>query len=75
MQVEARVGEQVFRDRVEWDVAEPQNTAEQYAAAVCRDLGLGWSWFHAIGAAVREQLARHLQVSASSCELGHVLHK
>ena len=61
-QVEAQVGDQVFRDEVQWDLGDPQNTAFSYANAVCCDLGLGWDFAAAITGAVELQLAAKRQV-------------
>ena len=55
-QVEAQLQDRVFRDEVDWDLSDPQNTPHKYASAVCYDLGLGWEAAAAIAAAVEEQL-------------------
>lgn len=67
-QVEARLRDQVFKDEVEWDLADPQNTAFSYANAVCCDLGLGWEFAAAITGAVEAQLTAKRQV-----RIAHVL--
>jgi len=47
---------QTFRDRLEWDVAAAPGSEARYAARVCADLGLDWSWQRPIAAALRQEL-------------------
>jgi hypothetical protein len=51
-----RKDNEVFKDEVLWDVANPVNGADPYAVRVCCDLGLGADWFDAIRAHVQQQL-------------------
>lgn len=69
-QVEAQLRDQVFRDEVEWDMDDPQNTAFSYANAVCCDLGLGWVFAAAITGAVEAQLTAKRQVCGDSLLTG-----
>lgn len=57
-----RRGEHLLRDTVVWDVAQPFNTAEEYAADVCEALGLRHGWYAQISAAVQQLLADVWQV-------------
>lgn len=57
-----RLGQQVFRDEVLWDVSNPVNGAEPYSVRVCADLGLGCDWFDAIRAHVQQRLDEVKQV-------------
>ena len=59
-QVAAAHGQQVFRDRVQWDAAAPLGSEARYAARVSADLGLGWAWQRAIAAALRQQAQARL---------------
>ena len=61
-QVAAVHGQQVFRDRVQWDTAAPLGSEARYAARAAADLGLGWAWQRAIAAALRQQVQARLQV-------------
>ena len=50
--------------QIEWDMSETQNTPEQFAAQMCRDLGLGGEFVTAISYAIRGQLAWHQKTLA-----------
>ena len=39
--VNVRIGRVVYRDKFEWDINNPDNLPEDFAACVCADLGLG----------------------------------
>ncbi|KAK9845809.1 hypothetical protein WJX81_002934 [Elliptochloris bilobata] len=56
IEVTATHEQQVFRDRVQWDAAEPPGSEARYAARVAADLGLDWGWQCAIASALRQQL-------------------
>ena len=62
VQVAVRHGEMLLRDTVIWDVAQPFNSAELYAAMVCEGLGLRLTWFSAIVAHVQQLVADVQQV-------------
>ena len=64
-QVEVQVQDQVFRDEVLWDLADPQNTPYKYASAVCYELGLGWDAAAAVATAVEAQLHSKSEVCIS----------
>jgi SNF5 / SMARCB1 / INI1 len=40
--------ELLLRDTVVWDIFQPYNTAQQYAASVCECLGLRFDWYRRI---------------------------
>ncbi|KAF8062976.1 hypothetical protein HT031_003815 [Scenedesmus sp. PABB004] len=52
----ARLGDQVFRDELLWDVGNPQNTSDAYAMRVCADVGLGADWYGAIRGSLQARL-------------------
>jgi len=54
--VQARVGNQILRDSLEWDLAERSNDPELFAASMCAEMGLGPEHTVAIAMAIREQL-------------------
>ena len=62
-QVAATLGQQVFRDRVQWDAAAPLGSEARYAARAAADLGLGWAWQRAIAAALRQQAQARLHTN------------
>lgn len=68
-QVAAKLGQQVFRDRLQWDAAAPLGSEARYAARVAADLGLGWSWQRAIAAALLQQLQARLHLNNGSIGL------
>ena len=57
MQIGAQKDNQLLRDTVVWDVLQPYNSAQQYAAVVCECLGLRFDWYKIIVAAVDSLLA------------------
>jgi SNF5 / SMARCB1 / INI1 len=69
LQITARLGDSLFRDTVIWDVAQPLNTAEGYASAVCEGLGLRFDWFKPIEGAVQALLSDVREV----CQARHQL--
>ena len=73
MQVEARIADRIFKDEVEWDLTDPQNTPHSYAHGVCRDLGLSWDFAAAIAAALEQQIAEH-EVSNTALDPALQLH-
>lgn len=48
LQVCVHRANQMLRDTVVWDVFQPYNTAQQYAASVCECLGLRFDWYKII---------------------------
>ena len=40
MNINVRVGRVVLKDRVEWDINNPNNSPEDFAECLCADLGL-----------------------------------
>lgn len=41
IKLNVRMGGYVLRDEFEWDVNNPSNSPEEFAACLCADLGLG----------------------------------
>ncbi|XP_055328583.1 SWI/SNF-related matrix-associated actin-dependent regulator of chromatin subfamily B member 1-like [Paramacrobiotus metropolitanus] len=56
------VGNISLNDQFEWDMAEQQNSPEQFAARLCADLGLGGEFETAIAYSIRAQLTWHQSV-------------
>ncbi len=61
----AQLQDQVFRDEVDWDLSDPQNTPYKYASAVCYELGLDWDAATAVAAEVETQLQASWQLRIS----------
>ena len=53
-------------DQFEWDLQEPLNSPEQFATALCTDLGLGGEFVTAIAYSIRGQLSWHSRTYAFS---------
>jgi hypothetical protein len=56
-------GDLVLIDKLVWDLNSPRYTAEVHAAALCRDLGLGWSQFVAIAKSLKNKIEACRQAS------------
>lgn len=54
-----------LRDRFEWDLADPNNCPEDFAAVLCADLGLPGEFLTAISHSIREQIDTHARSLAS----------
>lgn len=43
-------------DQFEWDISNPDNTPEEFALSLCKDLGLGGEFVTAIAYSIRGQV-------------------
>ena len=43
-------------DQFEWDISNPENTPEEFALSLCKDLGLGGEFVTAIAYSIRGQV-------------------
>ena len=59
IKLNVHVGNVTVVDQMEWDMSESQNTAEDFAAQYCRELGLGGEFMTAIAYSIRGQLTWH----------------
>ncbi len=66
VQLRVERGKEVFLDELLWDVNNPHNNPEQYAAVTCADLHLDPQWREAIAAQLRQQVAESLKVRCGS---------
>eukprot|EP00899_Mesostigma_viride_P006187 jgi/Mesvir1/1556/Mv14535-RA.1 len=48
-----------YTDEIQWDLSEPMNCPDQFAAGVCADVGLPFPFIAAISAAIRKQCSAH----------------
>ncbi|TRY77899.1 hypothetical protein TCAL_08110 [Tigriopus californicus] len=60
------VGNISLVDQFEWDLAEENNTPEEFAKKICADLSLGGEFVSAIAYSIRGQLAWHQKTYAFS---------
>jgi len=60
------VGNVSLVDQFEWDIAEPQNSPEEFAQQLCTELGLGGEFLTAIAYSIRGQLSWHQRTYAFS---------
>ena len=51
-------------DQFEWDMSEPNNSPEKFAAKLCQELGLGGEFITAITYSIRGQLSWHQRTYA-----------
>lgn len=56
IQLDVAVDSMNLRDQFEWDLADPQNSPEEFAAIYCADLGLPGEFRTSISHLIREQL-------------------
>ncbi|KAK9899160.1 SNF5-domain-containing protein [Cystobasidium minutum MCA 4210] len=54
-----------LRDQFEWDLSDPQNSPEEFAAVYCQDLGLPGEFRSAISHLIREQIDAHARSLSS----------
>ena len=54
--VNVRIGRVVYRDKFEWDINNPDNSAEDFAECVAADLGLGDEFVLPIAHQIREKV-------------------
>jgi len=60
------VGNISLNDQFEWDMADPSNCPETFAACLCAELGLGGEFVTAIAYSIRGQLCWHQRTYAFS---------
>ncbi|KAG5180358.1 hypothetical protein JKP88DRAFT_264000 [Tribonema minus] len=66
IELELRLGAVLYRDKFEWDMNEPLNSPEAFAARTVADLALPQPMEPAIALALREQLANYRQLTRSA---------
>ncbi|GBG65866.1 hypothetical protein CBR_g53839 [Chara braunii] len=54
-------GNEIYKDKVQWDLNESQNSPEMFAWQVCEDLRLKVDFMEPIAVTVREQIEQHRQ--------------
>ena len=54
--INVRVGRVVLKDRVEWDINNPNNSPEDFAECLCADLGLEDEFKLLIAHQIRERV-------------------
>ena len=59
VKIAVQIGNIQLNDQVEWDMAEEQNTPEDFAKAYCKELGLGGEFVTVIAYSIRGQLTWH----------------
>eukprot|EP01135_Chromosphaera_perkinsii_P007907 Nk52_evm1s1051 gene=Nk52_evmTU1s1051 len=59
IKLNVRVGVESLEDQFEWDLTDPENSPEEFARILCKDLNLGGEFCTAIAHSIREQLAWH----------------
>ena len=74
LQIFVRHEGKVVRDEVLWDVNNPTNQCDNYAAACCKDLGLTVGWYEVITAYLQERIkearkvrSQHVSLSVIPC--------
>uniref|UniRef100_H2Z2A4 Uncharacterized protein n=1 Tax=Ciona savignyi TaxID=51511 RepID=H2Z2A4_CIOSA len=66
LKLNIHVGNISLVDQFEWDMSEPSNSPEQFAAKLCQELGLGGEFVTAIAYSIRGQLSWHQRTYAFS---------
>ena len=56
IKLDIRIGEIVYNDQIEWDINNPNNSPEEFAKSVCKDLGIGTEFVLPISHSIREQI-------------------
>jgi len=69
IQLDIAVDNLNLRDQFEWDLTDPQNSPEEFAAVFCADLGLPGEFRSAVAHLIREQLDAH---SRSLSSIRHI---
>jgi len=73
IKLNVHVGNISLVDQFEWDMSEPNNSPEKFAAKLCQELGLGGEFITAITYSIRGQLSWHQRTYAfSENNLPHV---
>ncbi|KAL8566403.1 SWI SNF, matrix associated, actin dependent regulator of chromatin, subfamily b, member 1 [Nucella lapillus] len=66
LKLNIHVGNVSLVDQFEWDMAEPENSPEEFATKLCAELGLGGEFVTAIAYSIRGQLSWHQRTYAFS---------
>ncbi|XP_064612411.1 SWI/SNF-related matrix-associated actin-dependent regulator of chromatin subfamily B member 1-like isoform X2 [Liolophura sinensis] len=66
LKLNVHVGNISLVDQFEWDMAEPENSPEEFANKLCAELGLGGEFVTAIAYSIRGQLSWHQRTYAFS---------
>uniref|UniRef100_A0AC34PX31 Uncharacterized protein n=1 Tax=Panagrolaimus sp. JU765 TaxID=591449 RepID=A0AC34PX31_9BILA len=53
-------------DTIEWDIADPENSPEEFATSMCKDLQIGGEFLPAIAYSIRGQVAFYRRTYAHS---------
>ncbi|EFO98466.1 hypothetical protein GCK72_010107 [Caenorhabditis remanei] len=56
LKLNINVGNQSLVDQFEWDMSDPQNSPEEFARNICKELGLGGEFMSGIAYSIRGQL-------------------
>lgn len=72
LKLDIRIGKVVLRDQFEWDRSNADNSPEEFAESLCRDLGLTQEFIPAISHAIREQLQELAEHPNTRCLQGSV---
>jgi len=66
LKLNIHVGNISLVDQFEWDMSEKDNSPEQFALTLCKELGLGGEFVTAIAYSIRGQLSWHVRTYAFS---------
>ncbi|KAK4522773.1 hypothetical protein GAYE_PCTG30G0663 [Galdieria yellowstonensis] len=72
LKLDIRIGKVVLRDQFEWDRSNADNSPEEFADVLCKDLGLTQEFVPAIAHAIREQLQELAEHPYTRCLQGSV---
>eukprot|EP00743_Colponemidia_sp_Colp-15_P007771 GILK01008414.1.p1 GENE.GILK01008414.1~~GILK01008414.1.p1 ORF type:complete len:276 (+),score=38.20 GILK01008414.1:55-828(+) len=61
IELDLRLNDVCIKDQFEWDIVYPKNSPEDFAKALCIDLGLDGEFVAAIAYSIREQVHQHRQ--------------
>lgn len=59
IRLDIRLGDKLIVDKFEWDINNPDNKTEEYAALYCKDLGLGTEFILPIAHSIKEQILEY----------------
>ena len=59
IKLDIRIGDMLYNDQIEWDINNPNNSPEEFAKSVCKDLGLGTEFVLPISHSIREQILEY----------------
>ncbi|GJD06644.1 Chromatin structure-remodeling complex protein BSH [Galdieria sulphuraria] len=72
LKLDIRIGKVVLRDQFEWDRSNADNSPEEFAETLCKDLGLTREFVPAVAHAIREQLQELAEHPYTRCLQGSV---